>query len=122
MRVQMGSSRNLGILGEETALSFLSRLGYHLLERNYRCRLGEIDLIMQDGSVLVFIEVKARRSALYGKPQEAVGAAKQARIRRLAEHYLLCKGNGDYGIRFDVVAVSFKESGNYSIDHIKNAF
>ncbi|HHV36046.1 MAG TPA: YraN family protein [Syntrophomonadaceae bacterium] len=118
----MSSSRNLGILGEEMALSFLSGLGYHLLERNYRCRLGEIDLVMLDGECLVFIEVKARRSTLYGAPQEAVGAVKQARIRRLAEHYLLCKCDGDYHLRFDVVAVSFKKSGNHIIDHFKNAF
>lgn len=118
----MSSFRNLGILGEETALSFLSQLGYRLLERNYRCRLGEIDLIMQDGRVLVFIEVKARRCTLYGVPQEAVGQVKQARIRRLAEHYLLCKGKEDCQLRFDVVAVRLEKSGNYIIDHFKNAF
>lgn len=121
----MSSLRQLGMIGEEIAFAYLSRLGYHLLERNYRCRLGEIDLIMLDGSFIVFIEVKARRGTHFGVPQEAVGAAKQARIRRLAEHYLQCKDNEDYQLRFDVVAVSFHKAGSQVkqvIDHIKNAF
>lgn len=118
----MSSARDLGIMGEEAALSFLSHLGYRLLEKNYRCRLGEIDLIMQDGRVLIFIEVKARRSTLYGVPQEAVGRVKQAKIRRVAEHYLQYKGKGDCQLRFDVVAVRFQKPGNCTIDHFKNAF
>lgn len=118
----MNSSRELGMLGEEMALSFLSRLGYRLWERNFRCRFGEVDLIMQDGEILVFIEVKARRSTLYGVPQEAVGPVKQARIRRLAEYYLLCKGKEDLQPRFDVIAVMFNKSGNYTIHHFKDAF
>ncbi len=118
----MANSRELGQLGEKVALSFLSTLGYHLLERNYRCRLGEIDLIMLDGESLVFIEVKARRSCFYGMPQEAVGLAKQTKIRRLAEYYLLCNKNPDYKIRFDVIAVCFENNIKYNIEHIKNAF
>ena len=118
----MGSAHNLGIIGEEVALSFLSGLGYQLLEKNYRSRFGEIDLIMQDGRVLVFIEVKARRSTLYGVPQEAVGAVKQAKIRRVAEQYLQYKGKEDCQLRFDVVAVRFHKTGNCTIDHFKSAF
>ena len=118
----MSSTHNLGIIGEEAALSFLSVLGYQLLEKNYRSRFGEIDLIMQDGSFLVFIEVKARRSTLYGVPQEAVGAAKQAKIRRVAEQYLQYKGKADCQLRFDVVAVSYQKTGKCTIDHFKNAF
>ena len=118
----MSSPRDLGILGEKLALNYLSQLGYHLLERNYRCRLGEIDLIMQDGSVIVFIEVKARRATLYGMPQEAVGPVKQAKIRRLAEYYLMVKEENECSLRFDVVAIRFEKTGNQEIEHFKNAF
>jgi putative endonuclease len=119
---KMNSARDLGIMGEEAALSFLSQLGYRLLEKNYRCRLGEIDLIMQDGKALVFIEVKARRSTFYGVPQEAVGIVKQAKIRRVAEQYIQYKGEEDCQPRFDVVAVRYQKSGNCTIEHFKNAF
>ena len=118
----MTSPHSLGLLGEETALAYLSGRGYRLLERNYRCNLGEVDLIMLDGHILVFIEVNARRSERYGEPQEAVGSVKQARIRRLAEHYLLCKGREECQPRFDVVTVRFKKSGRHIVDHFIDAF
>ncbi|AFV11257.1 endonuclease [Thermacetogenium phaeum DSM 12270] len=117
----MGSARSVGLRGEELALSFLSRLGYHLLEKNYRCRLGEIDLIMKDGQNLVFIEVKTRRSDSYGAPQEAVGPLKQAKIRKLARYYLMTKGIREQQVRFDVVAIRFG-GGKYHIEHLKGVF
>lgn len=118
----MSSAHRVGMRGEELALSFLSGLGYHLLEKNYRCRLGEIDLIMKDGQTLVFIEVKTRRSTLYGSPQEAVGPAKQAKIRRLAGYYLLTKGIKEQQLRFDVVAIQFERKGKHRVEHLKGVF
>ncbi len=118
----MVSSHSLGIKGEELALSFLLGLGYHLLERNYRCRFGEVDLIMQDGDEIVFIEVKTRRCTNFGVPQEAVGAAKQSKIRKLAAQYMMYKRKEEYQPRFDVIAIRIDRAGNHSIDHFKNAF
>ncbi len=118
----MVSSQNTGIKGEELALSFLTGLGYRLMERNYRCRFGEVDLIMQDGEELVFIEVKTRRSTKYGMPQDAVGAVKQKKIRRLAVQYMMYRRKEEYQPRFDVIAITIDRAGNPTIDHFKNAF
>ena len=79
--------QDTGIRGEQIALDFLLGLGYQLVAKNWRCRSGEIDLIMMDGNIMVFVEVKARRGSGYGLPQEAVGSKKQAKIRRLAQYY-----------------------------------
>ncbi|NPV28181.1 MAG: YraN family protein [Firmicutes bacterium] len=114
--------RETGLKGEEIALSFLSSLGYRLLAKNFRCRLGEIDLIMQDGPVTVFVEVKTRRNLLYGTPQEAVSPAKQAKIRRLAQYYLLTKKEEEAPLRFDVIAITFTEKGRPVIEHLKGVF
>jgi putative endonuclease len=116
------SFHDLGLRGEELALSYLSGLGYHLLVKNYRCRIGEVDLIMEDGPVLVFVEVKARRSTLYGLPQEAVGRVKQAKIRRLAQHYLVTRRMKERQLRFDVVAILFDNEGRYQVEHLKGVF
>lgn len=118
----MVSPHSIGSKGEELALSFLLGLGYHLLERNYRCRFGEVDLIMQDGDEIVFIEVKTRRSIDFGVPQEAVGAGKQGKIRKLAAQYMMYKRKEEYQPRFDVIAIRIDREGNHTIDHFKNAF
>jgi len=114
--------RKIGLEGEEIALSFLSSLGYRLLAKNFRCRLGEIDLIMQDGPVTVFVEVKTRCNHLYGSPQEAVSPAKQARIRRLAQYYLLTKNERETPLRFDVIAIMLSKPGKPVIQHLKGVF
>lgn len=114
--------RLIGSRGEETALAFLLEQGYHLLEKNYRCRLGEIDLILEDGPEVVFVEVKTRRSSLFGMPQEAVGLAKQTRIRRLAQFYLLSKKDLVRPLRFDVIAIMYSGSGEPEIQHLKGVF
>lgn len=116
------SSQDLGLQGEKLALAYLSGLGYRFLAKNYRCRLGEIDLIMEEGPVLVFIEVKARRSTLYGLPQEAVGRAKQAKIRRLAQYYLVTMNIKEQQLRFDVVAILFDNKGRHRVEHLKGVF
>lgn len=112
---------SLGRWGEEEAERFLRRRGMKILERNFRCPLGEIDIIASHGKVLVFIEVKTRRTAAFGTPQEAVGPTKQRQIVRTAQWYL-GSGNGR-GLqpRFDVVAVRPGPEGA-EIEHIPNAF
>jgi len=111
-----------GHQGEQIALAFLIGLGYRLIERNWRCRSGEIDLIVTDGPVLVFVEVKARNGGGFGLPQEAVGPAKQARIRRLAQYYLQVRARDDEECRFDVVAITHPGDDRPRIEHLKGVF
>lgn len=114
--------KRLGAAGEEAALSYLMRQGYRLLEKNYRCRLGEIDLIAEDGESVVFIEVKTRSNLLFGVPQEAVDHSKQKKIRRIAQHFLLSRGLEEKPVRFDVIAVLYSETGDFVIEHLKSVF
>ncbi|MGD0622608.1 MAG: YraN family protein [Thermacetogeniaceae bacterium] len=114
--------QDTGKKGEQIALSFLLGLGYQLVEKNWRCRSGEIDLIMMDGPMMVFIEVKARRGTWFGLPQEAVGSKKQAKIRRLAQYYLMVAKRNEQDLRFDVVAVTFPGDREPLIEHLQGAF
>jgi len=111
----------VGSGGERAAADFLVGRGYHILERNFRCRGGEIDLIALDGSILVFVEVKVRRTLSRGAPIEAVTAVKQARVRRAAQEYLTFCGRVFQQLRFDVISV-MKTAKNTDITHLKAAF
>src|SRR5438132_14330165 len=95
----------LGEEGERAAARFLEARGYRILERNYRTRRGEIDLIAEDGRILVFVEVKVRLDDRFGGPAAAITRAKQARIARLAQQYLAWRGVGDRTWRFRAVLV-----------------
>lgn len=121
----MGYTRKgLGDRGEEAAYGFLCRLGWHIIERNYRCRMGEIDIVARDGDVLVFVEVRSRSGLRLGLPEESVGFTKQKKLRLLAQQYLLARPRfTNHPCRFDVLAVMLNEQGEAkSIKHIKNAF
>lgn len=110
--------RKTGTDGEKLAAAHLERQGVFILERNYRCRSGEIDLIGRDGEYLVFFEVKYRRDARMGHPEEAVGTAKQRQICRVADYYRLVQGLPlQTAVRYDVVAVEGEQ-----IRWVKNAF
>lgn len=112
------NKRRIGGQYEKLAADYLLDSGTELLERNYRCRSGEIDLIIRDGRYLVFVEVKYRSSAAMGDPAEAVHAQKQQRIRKVAQYYLYSHRYGaDTPCRFDVVCIL-----NQEIRWIKNAF
>jgi putative endonuclease len=97
----------LGRLGEDRAAAWYMQQGYLVLARNWRCRVGEIDLVCCRGDVLVVCEVKARRADTYGQPFEAVTGAKQRRLRHLAALYLAAGGPHRHydDIRFDVVSI-----------------
>lgn len=112
--------QSLGRRGEELARNFLEEIGYHILEKNYRTRIGEIDLISRDGNTLVFVEVKTRSSKQYGHPFEALTRKKCAQIARVALHYLNQHGLHDQPARFDVVGVMMGEKPKIEI--VKNAF
>ena len=107
--------------GERATTSYLTERGYHILERNFRCRGGEVDIIALDGATLVFVEVKLRRSLARGAPIEAVTPVKQSRVRKAAQVYLSYSGRVFTRVRFDVVAVT-KSGKNTDITHLKAAF
>jgi putative endonuclease len=110
-----------GKRGEEDARRFLESRGHRILERNFRAERGEIDLITMDGSVLVFVEVKAGRPGKFGEPEDRVDARKQKQIGKVALAYLTEKNIEDANCRFDVVSVSQKD-GKKTIRHIEDAF
>ena len=109
-----------GQQAEDYALAYLQTQGLVLVERNYRCRGGEIDLVMRDGPQLVFVEVRYRSDQRYGGALASVGAQKQSRLIRAASHYLLSK-RIDRPTRFDVAALSGAQ-GKLAIQWIKDAF
>ncbi len=110
-----------GAWGEELALRYLEERGYVLIERNYRTRYGELDLILRKENTLVFAEVKLRRGLSFGDPLEAVTPRKQATIRSLAERYLSEKEPDFDTLRFDVVGI-LVGAGTRRIVHIEDAF
>lgn len=116
------NKRKIGSTYEDQAADYLTASGYEILERNFRCKIGEIDLIaaVRTGSVrwIVFTEVKYRTTDMYGRPEEAVTAAKQKTIRRAAQFYLQ-KNHlpADTPCRFDVIAIMAGE-----IRHLKGVF
>lgn len=109
--------RALGARGERLAAQWYERNGYEVLDRNWRCREGELDLVLRRGGTVVFSEVKTRSSRAYGSPAEAVGPTKQRRIRRLALQWLGVHPMAAVEVRFDVVAVMGTE-----IDVVESAF
>lgn len=99
------AARARGRFGEDLAARWYVRHGYEVLDRNWRCEHGEIDLVLRRAGEVVFCEVKARRTAGFGGPQAAVGRAKQARLRRLAIAWLADRRPDRVEVRFDVAAV-----------------
>lgn len=115
--------RQRGQQGEAAAAVFLQERGYHLRERNFRCGLGEIDMVAEEGGEIVFVEVRTRSSNLMGIPQESVDWRKQNRLRRLAAYYLKQRGLLGQPCRFDVVAVWLDKRGEVAeIELIRGAF
>ena len=121
---QATGNKGTGELGEEVAANFLIARGYRILERNFRCKGGEVDIIARDpeDKSLVFIEVKARRGLSYGVPQLAVTPFKQRQISKAALTWLSKNRLHDTNARFDVIAILLHTDGQHAIDHIKNAF
>ncbi len=118
----LNSRQRLGQSGEETVARYLEKNGYTILTKNYRCKIGEIDIIARDGADLVFIEVKTRSGLGYGSPAAAVTLRKQRQITRAAQWYLAEQQLFDVPARFDVISVLYGEANRQQIDHINNAF
>ncbi len=117
------SAQQLGMDAEDLAARFLVSKGYRILQRRYRTRSGEVDLIAASGDgTLVFVEVKARRSTEFGTPAEAVHPGKQARLGRVAAEYISSHLPGDSPCRFDVIAIMWRGGHEPILDHFEDAF
>lgn len=118
----MAAKDALGRRGEAIAARHLLALGLAIVEKNWRCPQGEIDLVARDGDELVFVEVKTRSSVAFGHPLEAITATKLARLRRLAAAW--CQAHpGDHDhIRIDAVAVTAPAVGQIEVEHLRRVF
>lgn len=112
---------DLGRLGESEACRYLARCGYRILERNFRCRAGEVDIVAQTGNLLCFVEVKTRKSMRCGWPGEAVDFRKRRHIWRAAQYYLLSHPASDMELRVDVIEIVIRGEKTY-LRHTKNIF
>ena len=120
-RVKADRRKALGADGEKAAEEFLCTQRYRIIERNYRCPVGEVDLIALDGKTIVFIEVKTRRGSRFGSPFEAVDQRKQGQVSRAAQYFLAKHRLHDRAARFDVVGVRW-ENGQPLCELVRNAF
>ncbi|PZQ92008.1 MAG: YraN family protein [Leifsonia xyli] len=118
----MAAKDDLGRRGERLAEQHLVARGYRLVERNWRCRHGEIDLVVRDGDALVFVEVKTRSSTAFGHPFEAITPLKLARLRRLAGVWCQTHPRERGRIRIDAVAVLAPRGADPRIEHLVGVF
>jgi len=114
--------KQFGKAGEEAAGRYLKRLGYRILEQNYRTPVGELDIIAMDGDTLVFVEVKSRRTDSFGSPEEAVGPHKQRQMARAALMYMAAKKKSGLPCRFDVVGVTVSGDSEPVLELCRDAF
>ena len=115
----MNPKDELGREGEQVAVEYLERAGLRVLDRNWRCADGEIDIVAAERQVMVVCEVKTRSGTRFGTPLEAVTRAKQARLRRLAARWLVAHGVLFDEIRIDVVGLVRNRAGDYEIEHVR---
>ena len=115
--------RDVGTRGEQLAVKFLKKSGYKILQRNYRCKLGEIDIVCYDHGTITFVEVKTRYSDTYGPPELSVTEAKKRQIAKVALHYVAEKKIEGIDFRFDVVSIFHPPREKHPIITLfKNAF
>jgi putative endonuclease len=113
--------QRLGRRGEDLAARLLAGKGYQIVARNWRCEVGELDLVAKDGDCLAFVEVRARRGRVMGSPEESITAAKQARLIDLAQAYVQAEEWSGYW-RIDVVAIEMDRGGRLlRVEHYENA-
>jgi putative endonuclease len=108
--------------GEDAAAAFLERRGHTIVDRNWSCAAGEMDIVSLEGEAIVFTEVKTRSGDAHGLPEEAVDSTKQEHLCALAELYLATAGIEDSAVRFDVVAIRHLGGDRALLRHHKNAF
>jgi putative endonuclease len=117
-----GDRRVVGQNGEDAAAAWYTAAGYEILDRNWRVREGELDLVVRDAGTIVFCEVKTRRGDAFGLPAEAVTVRKQQRVRLLAGRWLAAHDTSAPNLRFDVAAVGPDGRGGWNVDVIPEAF
>lgn len=117
----MLSNKDLGKAGEKAAKEYLENAGYKIIEMNYRCRFGEIDLVVKKDNVVSFVEVKTRKSTSFGEPEESIDSLKIKKIRNSARFFIFSKNLNYTEVSFDVISIR-SISGKYLLKHIKNAF
>lgn len=115
-------TKALGTRGEDAAAAYLERVGMTVVQRNWRCRFGEIDIVAVDGETLVLCEVKTRKSTRAGQPEEAVNATKQRKLAKLASAYLADAGLSPQRVRFDVVSIRVLSDDRALLRHVRDAF
>jgi len=118
----MSDARALGRSGEDAAVAYLRKKKFNVVCRGFRFHRGEIDIIAYDKDILVFVEVKTRRSPDFGRPEESVTPLKQRQVRKLAEAYLMVNDLGDIPCRFDILSLLSDGQQGYRIRHIPDAF
>ncbi|GAB3202898.1 YraN family protein [Geodermatophilus arenarius] len=118
----MSTRTELGSRGETIAAAYLTDAGLAVLDRNWRCRDGELDIVAREGAAIVFCEVKTRRATGFGHPVEAVTAAKQRRLRTLAQRWLAAHDEHAPDLRFDVVGVLVRPAAPALVTHLRGAF
>ena len=118
----MMKRRETGILGEKLACDFLGKNGYRIIERNFRCPGGEVDIVARQQDTLVFVEVRTKRSRRFGSPEESITPIKMERLRNVAAYYWQSHSNLPESWRIDVVAIQMDSHGHVSrIELIENA-
>ena len=115
----MNAKDALGRAGEQAAVNYLEGCGFRILDRNWRCADGEIDIVAAERQVMVVCEVKTRSSTRFGTPLEQITRNKQARLRRLASRWLVAHGVLFDEVRIDVVGLIRSPSGEYEIEHVR---
>lgn len=116
-------NKEIGFHGEKIAKDFLIKKGYEILDMNYRCKLGEIDLISKTNNIICFVEVKTRYFSTYGTPIESITFKKQQKIYKVAQYYCIKNKLSNLFFRFDVIEIVLTlDSNNFSINLIENAF
>jgi putative endonuclease len=117
----MNAKDELGQSGEQMAVEYLERAGLRILDRNWRCADGEIDIVAAERQVLVVCEVKTRSGTRYGTPLEAITRTKRLRLRRLAARWLAAHGVLFDEVRIDVIGLVRDRAGHYLIEHVRGA-
>lgn len=116
------ANQTLGKEGEAIAVQYLQGQNYVVIDRNFRCKCGELDIVAREGKTIVFVEVKTRKTLTYGPPQLSVTQFKQRQISKAALLYIAKKRIEGTNARFDVIAILLKRNEAPKIEHIKNAF
>lgn len=120
-KFKMDRRKKLGKIGEEIAVHYLEKNGYQIIERNFRCRRGEIDIIAWGEDEIVFVEVKTRTSKICGNPAEAVTRQKKKHLYLTAEYYMMLRKIEEYPVRMDVIEILWQHH-QYTIHHIRQVY